>query len=278
MADRFGLEFVRTHPTDAARVVESMPDAETGRWLDAIPSADAASLISLFAPGRARRYLESLEPKRLEQVIGHVSTELVAGLVRRMHHDARERVLGAMDEHRAEAVRRLLRFPEGTVGAIMDVQPLAVPDGTSVGAVIELVSQAPEDARDTVYLIDANHRLSGAIETHDLLTAGREDSVAGFRQRAEFVLSPRMSLESIDDHKGWTRHDDLPVVDIEQRLLGALSRRALSDALHGMDDDASRHAGLTDAVFAVAETVWDAWAEMFMTDGSPPDRADRKSP
>jgi magnesium transporter len=265
MADRFSLEFVRTHPSDAARVIEQISEDDATPWLNGIPSADAASLLALFAPARARRYLQALDAKRLEQVLSHLSPDLLAALARRMGRDARERVLAAATEQQSESVRTLLRFADGTVGSIMDVHAAVVPQGMSVGALLDLMAQSADETRNCIYLVDGSHALAGMVETRDLLTASRSDSVAGFMRRAEFTLSPRMSLESADEHRGWKRHDELPVVESNHRLLGALSRRVLSDAVHGADDE-SRHVGITDAVLAVAETVWDAWAEVFMHD------------
>jgi magnesium transporter len=215
------------HPGDAARVLERFTPEAASALLAQLAAPAAAAILEQMMPDRATECLARLPPDTAQSLLRELHLDSVAGLLRPVGEEAREAVLAAMDADRSEPLRRLLAHPEGTAGALMDPQVVALPDDLEAEAALRRVREAPQRALAYLYVVDRSRRLVGVTRLRELLRApvgARLGAVMG---------APVMRLHADDDrrailvHPGWNEFHALPVVDAEGRFMGAVRYETL---------------------------------------------------
>jgi Mg/Co/Ni transporter MgtE len=132
-----------------------------------------------------------------------------------------------MPAGRQQALRRALRYPEGTAGALMDAGVMALPDDiTTTDARVRIRREAAE-ALHYVYVVDRGGRLVGVVGLSELLRTSRRTAIrAAMRQEVE-RLQVWMLTAAVRAHAAWGSFHALPVVDEKDRLVGVLRYRTL---------------------------------------------------
>lgn len=255
------VAFVELHPLDAARVLEHVPTAELGAFLAELPAAVAARALRNLTPFRAAECLERLKGEAAA-MLPHLPTNVAAALLRQLDPIPRAEFVDALPRSMSIPLRLVLRYPEGTVGSILDQKVLTVYEDMTVADGIQLARGAPERLRKYLYVLDREQRLVGALKTHQCLTAKRTTVLRSLCDTEPAALRARSSLREAGSHEAWVRFNILPVVDRAQTFLGIVRRRRLEDALTG-DEQAGSHMSLTDALVGFADLYWRCFADVF---------------
>jgi magnesium transporter len=121
--------------------------------------------------------------------------------------------------------------------------PLAAPHET-VALALAALPGARMDYADSVYVVDAAHRLVGAVSLPELLAAPPDTTIASLAQPARAVQAG-MDQEHIASHALRHGMTAVPVVDQQGRLLGVVPPLVLIEVLrHEHVEDIHRLAGI----------------------------------
>lgn len=221
------LTFMRNHAEDAARVVETLPPPEAGRLLSGIPVQVAAGVAQRMGLGPAQLILKEMEADPAAKVLAAMETEHAALLARRLPEDKRRPVLQAMEEGRREKLNRLLNYPVGTAGALMDVETPALPQEMLVGQAWEQVRTSLQRTVHYVYVVQRSRVLVGAISLNELIAAPKERQLRTVMASDPVSLSPELTGPALVTHPGWMKHSALPVVDLQGRFLGVIQHETV---------------------------------------------------
>ena len=170
------------HPADLADVAEAMPLEQIPRFLAALPTDRAASV------------LEYLDEDLRVEVLEAMSPEQAAALVSAMTPDERADVLEELDEERADEIveelpaetrretQQLRRYDPDSAGGIMTTEFVSVPTSWSVGQTLEHISRVGR-AKETVYTIygtdPETHVLMHVVSLRDLMVASDRTQPVG---------------------------------------------------------------------------------------------------
>ena len=140
-------------------------------------------------------------------------------------------------------------FQEDAIGSRMTANYVAIRNGIGVrGAMSELVTQAAEhDNVSTIFVVDDEQMLVGAIDLKDLIIARATDSLERIISR-DF---PRLYADAlIEDSMEQIREcteDSLPVLDAKGHLLGVLTAHELALLIEDeIGDDYAKLGGLAE--------------------------------
>jgi len=156
----------------------------------------------------------------------------------------------------ALASKLLLGYVEDSVGAWTDPDVLALPGATRAGDALERVRHAEATVR-RVFVTTGEGRLEGWVPLPALLRAPADATLGSILQRPESVISARTPLAGALAHPGWEHASLLPVVEPGERLVGVLTRDALTRAL-GRTARAQRAAPAGTLGGMLALGYWDA--------------------
>jgi magnesium transporter len=219
------------HPADIAYILEALPPDERLRVWDLVKAdrdgeilvevSDAVreSLIASMNPAELVAAAETLEADELADIAPDLPPAVIAEVVQSLPVEERERL------------RAALSYPEGTVGALMGFDHVAVRDDVTLEAATRYLRRFDElpDHTDQLFVVDREQRLKGTLPLGRLIVSDLHLQVAGVIVPESVQLRPEDSAE--DAANAFERYDliSAPVVDGDGRLIGRLTVDAVVD-------------------------------------------------
>lgn len=228
-----------TPPPVIAEMLSALEPSEVVRAIWALPIAVRADVFS---------HLEL--PLQVEIVEGQGRPQM-ARLLEEMSHDDRADLVQALPEHvrgellpllaQAERldIRRLVSYPEESVGAVMTTDYATLPEGVTVGQALEHLRRVAPN-RETiyyVYVVDPDRHLKGVVSLKTLILA------KPWLKVANLMTSDVVSVPVDEDQEEVAREVEkydwlaIPVVDAEGRLVGIVTVDDVIDVLEEEADE-----------------------------------------
>jgi magnesium transporter len=228
--------FFLKHHQEAARILESYPAADILRVLQGTSPKNAANLLSSVTPPIAADTLSLMTTDLLKQIIPHMSPALAAALFQRLDEDLQRAILFRVPERYAQEIRSYMTYPVESVGSIMDPKFLVLQEELTVrDAMLHVRSRAQKDVHD-VYVIDRTQKLVGKFSVRDLLLVDPEEKLQAVIVRDLPTIHPLESREEIVELFKERHFFTIPVVDLDDRLLGVVRNE---DIIKASQEDAS---------------------------------------
>lgn len=233
---RLSRTLLEAHPEEAARALETLDAARAAAVLADGPADVAAGALARTVPHAAASVLTALHPARAAALLAALPFDVAAAHLRRIDAGAREERIAALPDPLARSFRSLLRFPEGTAGALMDPRVAALADDITAAEALRALRTAADRALYNVYVVDRDQNLVGVLNLRELLLARPGERLSAVMGDPVHRLRAGADSLEIVSHPGWQQVHSLPVVDSGGRLLGAIryrTLRRLEDELRG---------------------------------------------
>lgn len=255
-AQQISEQFAAAHPEDAARILEGLDLESSAEYLAASPVPVVAGLIRQMDPFTAARCLEALSPESAALIAQELALDLVSRLLRRMDDSSRQPLLDRVPKEIAHHLQLLLRYPEGSAGAIMDPRILALPIDLTAGEALERVRHRPQQAIYYLYVVRRDDLLAGVLSVRDLMLAEPEAPLATIMRTNVARLSAAAGRAAIVSHPGWRSYHALPVVDENGVFLGAIRYETLRQLEADEADRAGSGVSSSSTGAALGELYW----------------------
>ncbi|MCX7072541.1 MAG: magnesium transporter [Gammaproteobacteria bacterium] len=238
---------LRFHPADIAFVLESLPpEAREMAW--ALVRAERRGTVLLETTDAVRRSLvEGMPPADIVAAFHHLDSDDIAELIASLPPDTAAEVLARLDTTDQAEVRAVLSFPEGTVGALMDLDFTTVRDDAPLEAVLRLLRRRKRLPADTNQLIvvDRAKVLRGVLTLEQLLLSEPERTVVEvMTPNPHFFYTDDAVTDAIDSFE---RYDliSAPVVNLHREVVGRIAVDEIVDAIKAQQErDNLRQVGL----------------------------------
>jgi CBS domain-containing protein len=213
------------HPADLADIVEDLSPEDREAIFENMDSEAAAETLSEVDPNIQASIIESLETEKAADIIEEMSPDEAADVLAELQEETSEEILEEMDPEPKTEVRELLEFREDSAGGLMNTEYVAVPETASVQDAMEAIRANEEtlETLNTIFLIDGNGRLTGAVALAKLFLASGAtpltDLVSGNLIHVDHDERQSRVTEMFDKYNLLT----LPVVDEDGRLSGAIT-------------------------------------------------------
>jgi magnesium transporter len=213
------------HPADLADIVEELSPESREAIFETIDSEVAADALSEIEPRMQASILEALEPEKAAEIVEEMAPDQAADLLGELEEETSQEILEEMETAPGSEVRELLEFREDTAGGMMNTEYLALPENAVTADAVSAMRGNEDllESLNTVFLVDAEGRLIGAVPVARLFIAG---SATPLRTLAADSLI-RVAVD--EKQKRVTEIFDkynllsLPVVDEEGRLAGVIT-------------------------------------------------------
>lgn len=189
---------------------------------------------------------EVMSDEALLAVLEEMSGDERADLFNLLGEDRRESLLRRMAHREREELKRLASYEEGTAGAVMTTDYVAIPSGMSVSQAMMRVRQTAPDAETVyqIYIVDSEGRLAGTLSLRQLMVARPGAQLDELMIKD--VINARVDAPQEDVARLVARYDLLavPVIDAEQRLVGIVTH---DDAMDVAESEATEdiHKGMS---------------------------------
>jgi len=261
LTTRLSNAFLMAHPDDAAHLMEGLAVTERAALLGVCDPEAAARVVQSMVSHQAAETLAAMEPTAGGAVLARQPVELVTLLLRRSTEPARENLLRAMGTDLSEAVKRRLRYPEDTVGALMDPLVIALPSDLTFGEALDRAQRFKLAVGYYLYVVDRHDRLVGVISLRELMQAEPASPVASLMKTKVARLSASASREDLAASPHWRHYHRLPVVDGQGTLLGLVRYETMRRVQDELRNAAQAGSGLG-AIMALGELYWTGLASI----------------
>lgn len=245
------LRLAETRSADIGEVLEEMIEDD-----EELPAA--LSLLDILSAERAANVLGYLPGESQLEVVGELGDAQVLNLLEEMGSDERADLFNLLDEDRREALlrrmahqeredlKRLASYEEGTAGAIMTSDYVAIASGMTVSQAMMRVRQTAPDAETVyqLYVLDNEGHLIGTMSLRQLMVARPGALVDDIMIKD--VISTTVDEEQEEVARIVARYDllALPVIDSDGRMVGIVTH---DDAMDVAESEATEdfHKGMS---------------------------------
>jgi magnesium transporter len=255
--------FLSRHPAEAAGHLEGMDPTPAAGLLAAEGPAAAASVWQHLTPGRAGELLAILGDSDRNAHLYAMEPARAARLLATLELDTCQAFLDRLDPGLGRELSRLLEYPAGSAGQLMDPRVPAFPEELPVGEALARLRTLPGGPVATVFLKDADGRLSGQVDLRDLALAGERQILGELAGAVTGAVSEFTPRDEVVDRLEQGGEGGLPVVDFGGQLVGVLRPTALVSAaqadatadLTAMVGASREEGALSPAVFSVTRRL-----------------------
>lgn len=219
--------FLRDHPREAARELERLPPETAAPALADTPVALLRAVWEYLAPDAAEVLLLRMPEATALALLAELEPGTAAALLDRMDGERRAGYLSAMDQSLAREMQRLLDYPVDSAGRLMDARVMAMAGTTRADQALQRMRRLRPAAARFVYVIDDDSRLRSAVAIQDLALAPEDASLESLAHPLPVALSALDPREEVVAALERFDLEELPVVDVHGRLLGAIHAPAL---------------------------------------------------
>lgn len=221
------VAFVEGHPTEAARVLEGLSPADGAEFLAAVAPPLALPVLRHLGPAFCAKVFGRLDDDQVSRLLQPMGPQEVSRLLQHVPLERQTQLLMRLPVATAVAVRMLIGYPKGTCGASMDPSPLVLSLEATVAEALVQVRQFEGEPGDCVFVCESQRRLVGVLGVAELVRAAPRAAVASVMRAPEHTVYALASVGSTAGHPGWETFHVLPVVERENRFVGAMHRRVL---------------------------------------------------
>ena len=234
------------HENDMAMALELLTRDERKKMYGLL---DTATLANVFEyADEPQQYLAELTIRRRVAVLGKLEIPTVVEYLRQLSKEERGIIIELLDDDARREITLALSFDEDEIGSRMTTNYVTIHSGLSVReAMRELVDQAAEnDNISTLYVIDQDGTLSGAIDLKDLIIARDGSDLDDIIMTSyPYVYAEEEIGDCIDRIRGYSE-DSIPVLDRDNKLRGVLTAQEITELVDdAMGEDYAKLAGLT---------------------------------
>jgi magnesium transporter len=220
-------KLAKLHPSDIARIVDSLAYPQGSEIMQALDDATAADTLEEIEEGRQIDILESLPPARAAKILDEMAPDAAADLLDGLPREQADRLIALMQGEEAAAVELLLSYPERSAGGIMTTDFVIALEHETTRQAVEYV-RAQIDKPDLVYYIyvvdtQDNQCLLGITSLRDLLLAEPDQALSSFMHTDVKTVRPEAS--AAEAARLMTEYNllALPVTDDRGRMLGLVT-------------------------------------------------------
>lgn len=223
--------YIEQFPQEVMEALELAPVPEIVQLLQTQPPERVARILRGLSTALATTALLQLKPGRVQQILAAMEPVGAALLLGSVDETSRQSLLAMLDTGLARELQDIMSYPDGSAGRLMQPRATSIPARLTVRQVLNRLRQVP--ARDTAVLVvtDDSGKLAGLVDLGDVVHADPGTRLQELLQITSPVrvnaLTPR---EEIVDLFTNNRLRLLPVVDLEDRLLGVISQSTVIKA------------------------------------------------
>lgn len=223
------------HPADLAQIMDDLDRDERVELMTTLTNADAAEALAEAEPKVQSDTVKSLPSELAADIIEAMEPDDATDILSDLRPEKAGEIISLMAGHKADAVRRLLKHPEGTAGSIMTTEFIALPESLTVDETIQrLRTLAPkEEQAYYLHVIDAQGRLIGVLSIRALIISQPERRIAEIMSSEIVSVSVNDSVETVAAALRKYNLMALPVLDESNHLVGTVTIDDVLDIVLG---------------------------------------------
>ncbi|GGO83619.1 magnesium transporter MgtE [Marinobacterium nitratireducens] len=218
------------YPAEATHLLEKLPATRIADLLGEQPPELALAVWERLVPDIAGEVLESLDDGRVRELLSRANPNRCVAWLASVSPGRRDSWMALLDETRAGELNTLMAFPPGSAGALMDPRILVFRADMTVREGLQRLRASQRHDILSLFVLDGDNRLSGVIPIQVLAVASPAARLHELMQPVTAWVEGMTPRDEVVDKLEELRIIDLPVVDLDGRLIGVVPPQALMEA------------------------------------------------
>jgi magnesium transporter len=261
-AERLADVLDEAHAADVATALRELPLADQVQLFRLLAPQHAGSVLSELDDATRTELVRALDEVEISRILDRMPSDHVVEVVEELPREEADKLLDLMQEEKSEEVQELLEYGEKTAGRLMSTGFIAVHESATVAQAIEHIRKAATgDNAFYLYVLDEHDHLVGLVPLHRLLTANPATPIRSIRSENVESVTAETDQEEVAQLARRYNLLQVPVVDGNRRLIGAISAEDVIDVI---DEEATEDIQRLGGVGG-DETVLDPPRQVFRT-------------
>lgn len=225
---RFLQKLVARFPADAAEYLDAQRPGDVAELFAADPEL-AKSVLTRMNPECGAAVLSKLGARAHDMILG-LDLGRVAHLLARVGESERGPVLDALPRAVQEELRRIIAYPVGTAGFLMDSRVAIFPVTTTVATALGQVSKMRDRRVSDVVVTSIDGSFQGTIPLQALVGSDPGEKLADVQAPSPIRVEPMTPVDEVVELLNRYRLTCLPVVGLQGEVVGILRHASLVNA------------------------------------------------
>ena len=222
--------YFKKFPLEAASILSSFPEGKTIKYLKNQPIEITGEILSRMNPENAADILKAIDDKHFKEMVEGLEVFLAARLISRFNPAKINQRLGLLSSGKTKQIRELISYPSDCAAFMMDTRVTTFRPQTTVKEALKRIRTLKDRKIYQVFLVDDEGHLTDVVPLQNIAVSDTKESLINLVDQPPVsinALSPREEVVHLLE-KG--KLINLPVVDINNHLLGVIRNDALIDA------------------------------------------------
>lgn len=219
--------FLIEYPQESAHKIEAMPAPDVAEILAQQPVFVLLPMWKYLLPGTSADILRNLPAAHISELLSELPPQYAVRMLGQAEPETIELQLNMLPAALRTELVVLMSYPENSAGRLMDTRTWAFRGSQSVAEALKVLRRTKTTSSRGIFLLDADGRLSARVNLQDIATSEPDVMLSQIAYPLTVSVSATAGKDEISDL--FERHQllDLPVVDIDQRLLGNINNASL---------------------------------------------------
>ena len=248
---------------DIASLIEDLPENLLVQAFRILPKSKAADVFANMDEDVQRNLISTLTNAEATNIIEDMYTDDAADLFEEMPAGMVSKLLSNVSKETRTSINRLLKYPENSAGSLMAMEYIHLKKGLTIKESIERIRKQKDDfvSYDSCFVTDDQRKLLGYVNVKNLLINKMDLLIDDIMEDCEHVLTTLMDQEDVANIFQDYDYSTLPVVDMENRLVGVITVDDVIDIIEQeATEDIEKMAAITPTDKSYMKTgVFETW-------------------
>jgi CBS domain-containing protein/sporulation protein YlmC with PRC-barrel domain len=215
----------KLHPADLADILEDLDYKKRTDFIEDLDVETVAEAVAEMEADTQMEILEHLDSRQAAELLQEMPPDEAADLLGELTEEKSDELLKLMEPEEAQEVRELMEHDEGTAGALMTTEYIALPPELTVAEAFSRLRKLAAEAETIYYLyiLGEDETLLGVVTLRDLLVAEPETRLQDLMQTRIISVLPEDSNEQVTELIDKYALLALPVVEEGGKLAGIIT-------------------------------------------------------
>jgi magnesium transporter len=219
------------HPSVAAEALESLSRFELSLVLSLLEVRRRAEIFSFLKDATKQALIQEESEEALVPLLNYLSHDERADLITLFPPDRAEQLLKKLAIKEREDIRKLEAYDEGTIGAIMTSDYIALKEQMTVAEAMERIRAEAPDAETIyyAYILDDERSLAGVVSLKQLIMAKPTTALSAIMLKDVISVHTRAPVEAAVLAMAKSDLLALPVIDRQGKMVGIVTYDDVAD-------------------------------------------------
>ncbi len=221
---------------DIADILEELDDNLRIKLFRLLPKDMATDVFSSMDEDVQVSLISSLTKKEATDLVEDMYTDDAADLFEEMPAIMVSKLLANVSNDTRTSINKLLKYKENSAGSLMAMEYIHLKKGLTIKESIERIRKQKDEfvSFDSCFVTDSKRKLLGYIDIKDLLINDSDTLIDDIMLPCEHIIKTTMDQEEVARIFKDYDYQTLPVVDMEQRLVGIIT---IDDIIDIMEEE-----------------------------------------